>query len=579
MTGSILLESAKDHSVHKTSINDLPREILQKIAVRLTQRTVVNLVYVCRLWNAILTPLLYKHIEIYSTDQFHQLHRAILSTASNRQLGRLVQEIWFSKEFDENAHILSLQEVTSRNEAWYCSGLSSFLQEWEGLQKIHIEYRLRSPVALSSQFLRDRLLTLTMNIVQMEEWIDVISSFPCLQVLDMYFIANEENETEGKVSFAQLETLQNNLVHLQSLTMEHLRINGDIPKEIVPCESVRSLSLSVKEGTRWGQYFAEKYTKLEYLEIMDTYEIPVHTDNELQPLVRSCHHLRTFLIDNEPAYRFVLRSLGERAAQLGYISYLGNDGSWLSESIQCFHKTLSTVHLYSDIELPIEETVDHLKTCPSLADLRLVCASDTLFIDWLLDELGGLQHLHLSGDYVVIKARDSATIPHKLKTLIMLVRHTEDSVYTYLSRCCPHLSTLDCWYSKDDHRPRKICYPNPGLKHLGINVQGDCIYQIKKVAEVESIWEWNEAHQSFVEKKQNRTCTQWYRKLNGTIVRFSSSAVAKFFNDQNDRINTIHTGIAQQSNQKSEVSYTLPVVSIVCHYVEEITLNWACIFN
>ncbi|KAF7721294.1 hypothetical protein EC973_004955 [Apophysomyces ossiformis] len=394
----------------------------------------------------------------------------------------------------------------------------------------------------------------------------------------------------GKLSFHELEQIHSNLPHLRHLELRRLCTIGDIPRDAIPCNTLRTLKLEMRNGHLWGQYFALKYANLEELHILNRHPIPLSFVREIKFLASANKHLKVLNTAGESSYS-ILKILARVNAPVAAIHHTISDAFLFSKMIRSFQNSLSTISVSDQPEISRAEVLQQLQSCPSLINLDLWWLGGVVEIDWILSKLPNLKQLSVQADSISVSSTHGIARTHrKLEKLELDAHDISDKTYMYLSKSCTRLYFLSCWYLAEVVQSRTVYYPHTGLKCLQIRNGGastfctsgptHCMYKLIRMNEVERIRERDEQHDRLAEDMERRTSagaqwfhrTSWYDKMDVHPMKTPSDAQNKLcvYSDR-ECCYTQSTTPETRGNQQKPGN--IPVVSIVCHYVDEIKLD------
>ncbi|KAF7720568.1 hypothetical protein EC973_007440, partial [Apophysomyces ossiformis] len=461
--------------------------------------------------------------------------------------------------------------------------------------RIRINYAFRTLDRAPIGFLQDRLTSLKLRIDGHQPgWVDVVSGFGSIEELSVDFDCGIDT-TYLTLSFPNLEQLHNGLPKLQQLHLLNVTFAGGLPEHIQPCATVRYLNLDVGRGNGWGQYFARKYTHLAKLHLYCGNAFPYKDNNEAKILVKSCQGLEELRI-RKLSYES-LEMFASLGARLIYVPY--DEGYWFSKPLLNFHPTITTLKIKRNCYRgTVEEVIEGLKACPLLQDLELYCRQNELCVDWILHELNNLQRLYVEAPHIRLKGNYSSATHCKLRNLILCGGFIKNDVYLYLSRYCPRINQLACIYRGEIENSPTIYYPNPSLKYLKVWCEADCIFKFTQMNEEERIQEYKSRYSGSNEGHRVPGHTEWLyipyfsppaitpTKLHKIMDKLRAFKLIPF--QKNDQALKVHKIIdklrafklepSQKNDRALKRVLTIPVVSIICHFVEEYQLIGQVLF-
>ncbi|KAF7721464.1 hypothetical protein EC973_004666 [Apophysomyces ossiformis] len=543
----------------------LPNEILANIARRLSAKTLVIAVAVCRAWNTAMTPELYFSVTTRSEVQIKMFILTLIETNSNKRLAQHVRELTIGdQKYEASLHcLLEPFPDTIRHLDW-----STIFPKDGHPVRIRIDYKIHTLDCAPMGFLQDRLSSLKLRINGSQaDWVDVVSEFGSVEELSVQFYVPYPN-----VPFSNLEQLHNGLRKLQQLHLIDVKFTGRLPEHIQPCATIRDLRLEVRRGKGWGQYFARKYTHLTKLHLSGIYGFFYNIDNEAKTLVESCQGLEELRIRGLSYSSLeMFASLG---ARLTYVPY--DKGYWFSKPFLNLHPTITTVKIKRGCYRgTIEEIMEGLKACPLLQDLEWYCRQDELCMDWVLYELHNLQRLDIEARNIRLKGNYSPATRCKLRTLGLNGRFIQNDVYLYLSRYCPRINQLTCIYRRSIEDPPTIYYPNPSLKYLKVWCEADCIFEFTQMNEEERIQEYKSRYSGSSEGHRVPGYTEWLHNPYSS-PRAITSTKAK---DIIDQLRAFGLEPSEENDRALKKALTIPVVSIICLFVEHYELEGAMLLG
>ncbi|KAF7730306.1 hypothetical protein EC973_002550 [Apophysomyces ossiformis] len=574
---------ANDLSV-QTSIHRLPVEILDDVASYISKKSLLVAVCVCRSWNAAFSPLLYKSVEINSSKMCELLLTTLATATTQKHLGHHVRklDIRYALKRPEISHLVRLCPFLGEIAA-ITSGADDYiplLPQWHYLKRISLHLHGQSPLMLPAGFLQKRLTHLVLTIDDFSEWIAGMPLLPAIEDLTIYF--RFKWKSGGWIQIDDLERLHEALPHLQSLTLEDVGISGEIPEQVVPCRTLRNLSLKWYSGYLWGQYFSQKYTNLETL-TLSKHPLMYTTDVKLEilSLASSCRYLKKLTMNGREDYQFFLSILQTIQAPLTNItSYSHNSNAWFLKAIRSFRQSLSTVYIQERLGTGIADALTALKACSSLVDLRLECYNHDFEIDRMLEGLNRLKHLTVKGNRILVSGSCTNNMYHHLIDLTMRGTNIDKKVYHYLSQHCPRLHSLDCQYSFIAPRAVQqrnclkqsysIYYPNPNLKSLNIDCREEVLLALTMAQKSQAS-----------EPPRASRGAQWYHGKKNRVGRLNATEVPAVMGEASDEKGVFTAIGCQESKARSNkhpFPIDIPIVYVHCHKVEEIYLNETNLF-
>ncbi|KAF7725443.1 hypothetical protein EC973_009617 [Apophysomyces ossiformis] len=585
-------KTVNDQSV-VPAINQLPSEILLKIFNRLRKGKWCTLVHVCRLWNIVLVPELYRSIAIVSNEQL----QSVADIVTDKQLGHLVRELRISTRLDEEQMALLPQlfpYVTDlHGGTWEHDHLFSVLPKWKHLGKIEelfIEGNV--PANFQTDSLGRQLKSLWVETKNIEEWIGTLVKLPLIEELTLTFVINKRETRQGTISFTELEKIINNLPCLHSLRLHNLWIYGELPEHISPCKTLHDLNLNVRFDNGWAQYFATKCRELEKLTINRA-----QMNVDLALLARSCTQLKSLTIHNADAYRAFMDILEQIASPIEEVEFDMQDAVWFRKTIHSFHRTLTSIKIWTYEDMPIETLLtEDLKACRLLRELTLSRFTGRLDIDVILDRWDSLEHLFLQGEYIGLSNNCHATTKKpRLRSLQMNGEDISDDVFMWLARTCRKLSSIECWFTGESHRSRTICYPNQSLNLLSLRTYSNALFKLTQLSETECIkYKDRDGGQDDQAKDEMTGCTRWFHRVwdNGIATAYPidleetnqplyeyyknydraylDNLLYEFYKTYDDH----PISDAEGSTERQRKIPALPIISIVCPRIDEI-----CLYN
>ncbi|KAF7724490.1 hypothetical protein EC973_000940 [Apophysomyces ossiformis] len=559
MDGISFADKLNDPSLSGAQIK-LPNEILANIARRLSVKTLVIAVAVCRAWNSAMTPELYFSVTTRSEVQMKMFILTLIETNSDKRLAQYVRELTIANGDYELHSLLQGFPGIIRHLDW-----STIFPKDGHPVRIRINHEIHTLDRAPMGFLQDRLSSLKLRIDgHQADWVDVVSGFGSVEELSVEFDSYHDAPLLT-VPFSNLEQLHNGLPKLQQLHLLNVKFAGELPEHIKPCATVRYLKLEVRRGSGWGQYFARKYTHLAKLHLCGQNAFSYKTDNEAKKLVESCQGLEELRI-RKLSYE-CLKMFASLGARLTYVPY--DKGYWFSKPLLKFHPTITTVKIKRDCYRgTVEETMEGLKACPLLQDLEWYCRQNELCVDWILHELNNLQRLDVEARHIRLRGKYSSATHRKLRALDLNGRFIENDVYLYLSRYCPRINQLRCIYRRQIEGLPTIYYPNPSLKYLRVWCEADCIFKFTQMNEEERI-------QDYKSRYSGSGYTEWLHR-----PHFSPRAITRTkANDIVDKLCAFSLEPSEENDRTLKSVLNVPIVSIICHFVEEYDLEGAVLIG
>ncbi|KAF7730057.1 hypothetical protein EC973_003002 [Apophysomyces ossiformis] len=555
----------------------LPPEILQDIVLYLSWKKLPMLTTICRSWNRALIPLLYRSVSLRGDEQFRLFFDALKTTVSHKQLSQHVRELSISCE-GNSAPALPLQLVQSSTsndsttEKTYIDFLLS-LPGMDSLAKITMDGVSYTDPLPSTKFFQDCLTVLSLDVQAMGNWCDMVTKFRSLQKLSLRFALRP---MQGEISLQDFEKLHDALIHLRCFEVTAFSPFGDPPEHITPCDSVRDLTLSVEACAMWGPYFSRKYTNLETLEIDSSRVGSLVCDETKDLLIQSCRQLKTVLVYVGEDYNSFLDVLETANAPVRHIQYSFDAHGIIPRTMHSFQQTLAKVQI-SSCYVSFLELLERLKECPCLVDLQLYRAD--LEVDRILDELPGLQHLSLRGCYINVsrQSNNQGRLHKQLRSLeletdeIDWIDGIDNEVFVYLSQYCPCLVSLECrYYNQHNHLP-VIYYPHRSLKHLSVTTYCRSLFKLVRTDDPEVLKQWSKRQYGLISSIDGeRSHTQWF-DVNTRDGPLQPSEAEEIIQDLRDRDeNALY---ANMTRTRYDRRSDMPIISILCRYVDEITVG------
>ncbi|KAF7728241.1 hypothetical protein EC973_006522 [Apophysomyces ossiformis] len=443
----------------------------------------------------------------------------------------------------------------------------SCFNNWTSLENFTLECLTGFPASLPTEFLRDRLVILKITAESIQPWIKIIEQLPAVEHLTIerprrgFGIA-------GELQYTDLETIHNNLPRLYSFSL-FTQVYGSLPRNVVPCDTVRQLSLVTEYYGGWGEYFAKKYQRLETLSIYKPGGY-WHAPDDIRTLAKSCFWLRRLSIDDYAAYCSFVDILQSIHAPVSYIYYASHDASWFFRVVDCFHKTISEVNVHVQNDVPVKLVLESLCNCRALTDLTLECSNYYFRIDMLLKQLKSLKVLSIKGPRIGVEKFRTRDIQHCLKDVKMSAKVIANEVYMYLSQCCPGIVSLDCHYLCGRNYPVNIYYPQPGLRQLAVSSCYSYVFKLTRMTAEERIKEPSRKRCGSNKIQQPVGCTKWYStfEMYGAIPGYAD-------NSRPHRIKEIVAEPEENNNCANVFRARRIITSIQCSYVDRIVLNGA----
>ncbi|KAF7731207.1 hypothetical protein EC973_000622 [Apophysomyces ossiformis] len=559
----------------------LPSELLENIANRLPRRTLNILVRVCRSWNVALTPVLYSSADTLSPQQLDSLIKTLTSTATQKQLGHLIRRlrVWDTLS---DSQLQSLTELCP-NLVELCgtvcetSNISPYLYAWKYLTATYLTVCLNTPQHFHTGFSKQLLTHLTLTTRGISTWIDLIREFVSLRSLCIEAKGEGDvNDHElDRISFGDLENLQNSLPKLECLAIYLLWVEGEIPLHLIPCHTVRNLIWVAENPGQCIRYISLKYTNLEELYLAETSHL-VYTKLTLAPLMKSCSNLKQLVIcDNLKLYYLLLDMLASAGAPLTHITFIKCKEDFVAKYLHHFKETLTSVNLRDIDSLYTQSFLSNLHLYTSLTDLAVKCSLE-LGINSILSSVKALRNLFIQARRIHLVENDRFTLSRHLKELVLIVDDMDDQIYPYLAHYHPSLTRFEISYSDTCNRPCFIYYPHPGLKVLAVNYENSCVFRVL---------------QSHVAEKTTKLCwrlrseatrnVRWYywnrlSKKSPPFQRLEISQVQDIADlREDDDKYSLSTEPDQVIIQQKMVftAFGKPIVFVQCHFVDEMYLN------
>ncbi|KAF7722619.1 hypothetical protein EC973_002891 [Apophysomyces ossiformis] len=400
--------------------NKLPAEILADIATRLPRRKLRTLVCVCRSWNAAITPELYQKIDIKSKEQFDLLIDTLINRAPHKRLGPTYITTYNPPAETTLPMTLFPLIVEITTPIFDSKKMYLNLREWNHLRSIEINRTTRMPKNFPMELLGDHITKFSVKTNDLKQWLGVIAKLPGIEELeicgnygeDNWWVSkkdidedtdeekDQEKDEDEDVTYEDLERLHQWLPRLRQLHLGFVEPYDDtLPDHIIPCDTVRELSIGARDSGSWGDYFARKYTHLEVLTIYPPQSGFSHLESDTRTILKSCAHLKQCW---GASYEF------------HYNSIMPPD-QFLDAFIH-FHTTLSEVTIFEDLGVPLQEVITSLRTCP-LEYLYMNHKHDTVDVDYILDALSELRTLYIRGNAIGLLEAKNQTVHRKLKRL------------------------------------------------------------------------------------------------------------------------------------------------------------------
>ncbi|KAF7730062.1 hypothetical protein EC973_003007 [Apophysomyces ossiformis] len=381
---------------------------------------------------------------------------------------------------------------------------------------------------------------------------------------------------QGEISLQDFEKLHDALIHLRCFEVTAFSPFGDPPEHITLCDSIRELTLSVEACAVWGPYFSRKYTNLETLNIDSSRVGSLVCEETKDLLIQSCRQLKMVLVYVGEDYNSFLDVLETANAPVRHMRYAFDADDIFLRTMRSFQQTLTKVQIWSS-DVPVDDILERLKECPCLVDLQLY--KPELELDCILDALPGLQHLSLRACTVnVSKQNNNQGRLHKqlrsleLETdMIDWIDGIDDEVFVYLSQYCPCLVSLKCqYYTQHNHSP-VIYYPHRSLKHLSVTTYCRSLFKLVRTDDPEVLKQWSKRQYGLISSIDGeRSHTQWF-DVNTRDGPLQPSEAEEIIQDLRDRDeNALYANMTRRRyDRRSDV----PIISILCRYVDEITVD------
>ncbi|KAF7727919.1 hypothetical protein EC973_006918 [Apophysomyces ossiformis] len=566
------------HTVINAPINQLSHELLLAIAACLPRNKLCILVTVCRSWNAALTPELYRLIYLKSQTHFELFFNTVIALAPHKRLDHHVRQLRI-KYYGTKSNVLHgtrlfpfVTEIAGNvfgNEA-----LIPVMKQWKALRKITTVYDVNAAKHFPTDVLRNQLITLSVNVSNVREWISLIPQLQNLEELCIIYDGYSLDKTDRSLSYSDLDNIHNNLLHLRKLCLERVALNGQLPDVIKPCNTMKELSLQPISGDSCGYYFAKKYTQLQILNVSCDTEDDDDPESAILPLIKSCRYLTYLFLSDDELYPTCFDILEDINAPLTELSYTGlYNISQFWKTLSSFHKTLTDITISDVQRIHFKEVITQLKLCPALVDLYLRRFDHKVDLDWILNELNGLKSLELEANIISVQQNHCTSIHRQLKTLVMQGSDVEDEVYLYLSKCCPRISYLSSYldcpysyrfsqrYSYQYRRSRMIYYPRPFLAQLNWSINGRYLFKLTQVDKAVPFGWDNKIDNRTIEQLDAMECTKWLLSQDRTIKQLDASEVENIIAD-------LQSDDGDKRSQWSD----LDIISVICYYAADLNL-------
>ncbi|KAF7727943.1 hypothetical protein EC973_006831 [Apophysomyces ossiformis] len=552
---------------------ELPSTILANITERLSPTELCIFLRVCSSWNAALTPLQYHSIDLISSNQMTKFIKTIANSHAYKPLGHFVRRL--------STHRLKITKAELALFLKHCPyvvelavtiqkdfNFLPFLHRWKYLTKVSVQIDGETCYLFPTAYLYQRLISLSLCSLRLAEWIDDIATLVSIEELKLQCPERKWKDTDGIITFIDLEKLHNHLPRLRLFAIHNFQIHGELPVSIVPCETVRDLSLIIGNSRQWGHYFGTKYKELTTLKVCTAKnKNNMHLHTEMMPLVKVCHRLKELTMTDQEAYRSFLEAIQSLGAPLTNLCHKGENTLWLSKMLCGFQRTISRLKMDSCLRLSVDTLLRALEDLPFLEDLELRYEESDLELNQVLEKLNHLKILTIRTRRIGMSSHSNhirrQTYP--LRHLSMYADDIENGVYLYLALSCFRLSVLDCTYLCSWNRSCIIYYPHPGLQRLTVDYKDNCIFKLIRTDEILS----RPGIRSLERKREIKASMQCYYNRNGIMQRLAGL----HFSDIDHIFHLLENSLNMEERIIAKTTKEPRVVSIQCHYVGFILLN------
>ncbi|KAI8876783.1 hypothetical protein K501DRAFT_261583 [Backusella circina FSU 941] len=493
-------------ATHLARTYDIPIEIVDNIAFYLTKKQRGICRTVCRTWQHMFNPSLYRHIKIRGRRQFTQFYASL---ESDHHLGHYVrrlsvEDVYMTTEELESLPLLvpnlvalcfngrslnSSSGTTSYHDAPYNHW--KYLRRLTELQDLTVtRHLLRSPLSLLSSLthlsvrFNNKSTSPLASQAEKSDFISALSNASEIESLSLDSITLSLSEMEA------IHTACPNLKKLQLINTELLPIAESIDDKravaattFKPANCMRSFELKngkdLYENYEWLYFFAQKYPGLEKLKLWCEYSVndPSHevppTPDELEerygalarlvmsyPYLKSAHFLNITM--NHWIFE-VMDSVGIKLEELG-ISDMTDNTIDMLQRLGESNQNPSSLTLWGWPSLCIEETMQEtvavLGECSNrLTDLTFSMRfsgvrNSPIPFDMLLNRCTKLKHLKLDNTQAVLIssldiARDSLVnsastfLRPNLNFIEMENGSFRNEIFEYIGLRCPGLDRLE----------------------------------------------------------------------------------------------------------------------------------------
>ncbi|KAF7728600.1 hypothetical protein EC973_005827 [Apophysomyces ossiformis] len=297
----------------------LPTEILADIATRLPRRKLRTVVCVYRSWNAAITPELYRNIDIKAPHK--QLDQLVRQLRMPENMTTYKTPAGITLPITLFPLIVEITTPVVNSKKMYLN-----FREWKHLRTIYVNCKTKMPKNLPPTFVGDHITKFSVTTDDLINWLGVFALLPGIEELEInknfcvedwsyrWVLSNEVMDQEKDedddmtyehkdssyeyqdqdITYKDLERLHQWLPRLRRLYLGYIEPYDDNPlsDHIVPCDTVRELTIGPQGPGSWGEYFARKYSHLKKLTILRSLSGCKGFQSDMKAILRSCAHLK-----------------------------------------------------------------------------------------------------------------------------------------------------------------------------------------------------------------------------------------------------------------------------------------------
>ncbi|KAG0172494.1 hypothetical protein DFQ28_008083 [Apophysomyces sp. BC1034] len=517
---------------------EFPNEIIEAVAFHLPSNNLCTCLRVCRLWNSLFTPILYRVVRIRKRYQFRLFYQALVQTESLNHLGRHVHELYlnpgvgFSRfEFDCLQLLCPYLATFNFNcKLWDYLRVSTAFENWKHLKQLphlyldQLQDRLLDDIGL-------RITKLKIDIKASPDWFGLLKKLSHVQDLCIFVnmpVWAGSRSIMSSISFSELEALHATLPALRTLSLSGLELHGDMPKHILPCDTLRFLEWNTSDDYRWYRYFAHKYPKVETLTTyMDLESECEKTQMEFVQMARSFQHLKVLSVrhpgrKHSRPYQQFLETILDIKAPISEMEFHYRKSSPYARAVSGFHRTLSKLTLLSESIDSIAEVYIPLMNCLSLVELRLDFARKNFEIDDILNALPRLKVLNITAATICLNNSKAKGCLNRLETLSLCAVDIADDVFPYISKLCPHLLDLTCEYELGFPKSCVIDLSGVILRSICVKGPSNAAFNLVQTDKSKPVLEQKEERHGAINRREVKHWDRWYcteKKIHLPIIR------------------------------------------------------------